>query len=424
MTATLNDQHKAIAPFDFLAHLQRQREWSERTFGPGSRAKGVVEHIRKELCEIEADPADLMEWIDVVILALDGAWRAGGSPQQIIDTIVAKQTKNEGRVWPDWRTMPADKAIEHDRSHDSTAPNAVDAAAALSIAVGKLLTEAGYSSESSIIDSIRDLIRRASDAPATAACAGIDFALNALDEYQRNWDTGAHYTNAQAERIAMECAVEALRGALGDAKTTSVDVQHHVAGPADQAVYDSIAANYFKDAATAAHAGASDDAPERPNSAVAFRWRRHGRDDWQYSTVATLVDADIVRDMLGRGWDAEWLQIAAPTPAATVPLTVEQRDAINEAICWANDDGLPGTADALRSLIIVPTPAAIAPAALTDEQIEEITEAREILENMVQSIELHGNYSTEATCTFLRQALQCLPVATNPSNSADAGEGS
>ena len=106
--------------FDMLKHLQRQREWSGRTFGPGSRAQGVVDHIRKELCEVESDPGDLKEWIDVVILALDGAWRSGAQPQEIIDALVAKQTKNEGRVWPDWRTSDPNKAIEHDRSHDVT----------------------------------------------------------------------------------------------------------------------------------------------------------------------------------------------------------------------------------------------------------------------------------------------------------------
>jgi hypothetical protein len=105
--------------FDFRAHLQRQRDWSGRTFGPGSRAAGVVDHIRKELRELESDPADLAEWIDVTILALDGAWRAGYSPDEIIGALVAKQAKNEARVWPDWRTMPADKAIEHDRSADA-----------------------------------------------------------------------------------------------------------------------------------------------------------------------------------------------------------------------------------------------------------------------------------------------------------------
>lgn len=99
--------------FDFRSHLQRQREWSERTFGPGSRHKGVVDHIRKELLEIEAAPDDITEWIDVVILALDGAWRAGASPDAIISALVAKQSKNEARTWPDWRTMSEDKAICH-----------------------------------------------------------------------------------------------------------------------------------------------------------------------------------------------------------------------------------------------------------------------------------------------------------------------
>ncbi len=103
------------AGFSLLTHLRRQREWSERTFGPGDRAKGVVDHIRKELLEIEAEPAGT-EWVDVIILALDGFWRAGYSPEQIIAALVAKQAKNEARTWPDWRTMPTDRAIEHDRA--------------------------------------------------------------------------------------------------------------------------------------------------------------------------------------------------------------------------------------------------------------------------------------------------------------------
>ncbi len=55
------------------------------------------------------------EWIDVVTLALDGAWRAGFSPEQIISQLNATLTRNEKRKWPDWRTMPTDKAIEHVR---------------------------------------------------------------------------------------------------------------------------------------------------------------------------------------------------------------------------------------------------------------------------------------------------------------------
>ncbi|MFN4098198.1 MAG: dATP/dGTP pyrophosphohydrolase domain-containing protein [Pararhodobacter sp.] len=107
--------------FDFAAHLARQRAWSEETFGPGARTKGVIDHIRKELAEIEADPADVEEWIDVVILALDGAWRAGFTPLQIIDTLEAKQSRNERRDWPDWRTASPDHAIEHVRTERTNA---------------------------------------------------------------------------------------------------------------------------------------------------------------------------------------------------------------------------------------------------------------------------------------------------------------
>jgi len=94
-------------------HIDRQRAFSEKTYGPGLRTKGIVDHIRKELIEILEDPTDLKEWVDVIILAFDGAWRTGAGSQEIIDAIVAKQTKNEQRTWPDWRIADPDKAIEH-----------------------------------------------------------------------------------------------------------------------------------------------------------------------------------------------------------------------------------------------------------------------------------------------------------------------
>ncbi|MCB0968287.1 MAG: DUF550 domain-containing protein [Ilumatobacter sp.] len=98
-----------------VAHLERQRAFSEATFGPGARTAGVLDHIRKELDEIAAAPDDLSEWVDVVILAFDGAWRAGHEPADILRAIVAKQTKNEQREWPDWRNADPDRAIEHVR---------------------------------------------------------------------------------------------------------------------------------------------------------------------------------------------------------------------------------------------------------------------------------------------------------------------
>lgn len=100
-------------------HLAHQRDWSTATFGPGRRTAGVLDHIRKELTEIESDPTDVMEWVDVIILAFDGAWRAGWEPQEIIEAIKAKQARNEARTWPDWRTVGEGQAIEHDRSMET-----------------------------------------------------------------------------------------------------------------------------------------------------------------------------------------------------------------------------------------------------------------------------------------------------------------
>ena len=95
------------------AHLLNQRMWSEKTFGPGKRTKGIVDHISKELKEILEDPEDLKEWVDVIILAFDGAWRAGYTPYQILMGIKLKQLENEKRLWPDWTTMSENEAIEH-----------------------------------------------------------------------------------------------------------------------------------------------------------------------------------------------------------------------------------------------------------------------------------------------------------------------
>lgn len=99
--------------FDFVHFLNDKQRWSEKTFGPGERTVGVVNHIRKELDEILANPTDLSEWVDVIILALDGAWRSGATSEQIIEALVAKHFKNKSRKWPDWRLYTNGEAIEH-----------------------------------------------------------------------------------------------------------------------------------------------------------------------------------------------------------------------------------------------------------------------------------------------------------------------
>lgn len=114
---------------DLQQHLLRQMAFSRATFGPGDRRAGVCDHIRKELSEVEAEASAgqaAHEWVDVVILALDGLTRAlqaaGYKPRHAADEaarmILVKQDLNEMRDWPDWRTQPLDRAIEHVRGDD------------------------------------------------------------------------------------------------------------------------------------------------------------------------------------------------------------------------------------------------------------------------------------------------------------------
>jgi len=125
---------------DFVEYLARQVAVSRCNFGPNERTLGVIDHIKKELKEVEAEDTPegrAKEWNDVVILALDGATRAmreairahsknmyeptaDDIAREVVLAIKQKQQgKNELRDWPDWRTVPEDKAIEHKRGkHD------------------------------------------------------------------------------------------------------------------------------------------------------------------------------------------------------------------------------------------------------------------------------------------------------------------
>lgn len=165
----------------FLDYLYRHREWGYHTFGSPFDGRGPLgprDHIKKEMKEIYEDPTDLKEWIDVIILSIDGMLRsgaplefipmllsdaylhgdvkypkktirevetaidtvsdepehhafwagmvasavggyvgAGGKMTELLDMFFAKQEKNSLRNWPEWRGSDPTKAIEHVRGH-------------------------------------------------------------------------------------------------------------------------------------------------------------------------------------------------------------------------------------------------------------------------------------------------------------------
>ena len=74
--------------------------WSKKTFGASMRTRGLTEHIRKELLEIEASPKDIGEWVDVVSLAIDGFMRAGGAPVLLVPLLWRKLGINKTRTYP------------------------------------------------------------------------------------------------------------------------------------------------------------------------------------------------------------------------------------------------------------------------------------------------------------------------------------
>ncbi len=102
---------------NLVEYIKKQKRFGLKTFGPGVGTSdfdaGLIDHIESELTEIKESPGDLEEWIDVIILALEGCWRNGHNPKQIVECLEYKQQKNIHRKWPDWKTAEPGKAIFH-----------------------------------------------------------------------------------------------------------------------------------------------------------------------------------------------------------------------------------------------------------------------------------------------------------------------
>ena len=109
---TLDKRSFSHGGIDFKKYLLDQHLWSQNVFGPGPRDAGLINHIKKELDEINKAPGDIEEWVDVVILAFESALRHA-NPETVIDALLMKQKKNFSRKWPVWRTLKSNEPIEH-----------------------------------------------------------------------------------------------------------------------------------------------------------------------------------------------------------------------------------------------------------------------------------------------------------------------
>ena len=97
----------------FIDFVVERNNWSIATFGPGKCTKGIIEHIKLDLQEIEEEPLDLFEWIDVMNLALDGYFRHGGKPVQLLAMLWVKLSICKSRKYP--KPKSEDEPSEHIR---------------------------------------------------------------------------------------------------------------------------------------------------------------------------------------------------------------------------------------------------------------------------------------------------------------------
>jgi hypothetical protein len=92
------------ARMNLFEFLNQQHSWSNEVFGRtenvAARLERLRKHIDSELQEIDEDRTNLEEWVDLMILSMEAALRAGHTPHAIVMALEAKQARNMARQWP------------------------------------------------------------------------------------------------------------------------------------------------------------------------------------------------------------------------------------------------------------------------------------------------------------------------------------
>jgi len=93
-----SDKEPATTKLD-LRNLESIRfEWSKKTF-PGATTQSALEHLKDEIKEIEADPSDVVEYADALMLLMEAAARNQITVDQILVAFQEKHQKNTTRKW-------------------------------------------------------------------------------------------------------------------------------------------------------------------------------------------------------------------------------------------------------------------------------------------------------------------------------------
>ena len=114
----LEQKESAGTVFWLIEFLIKNQNWSKQTFGTGKRTKGIIKHIKRELEEIQDKPEDYKEWIDIILLAMDGYWRHGGDVVNLPIHLDDKQKINFNRVYP--YPISEDEPSQHIKQEEGT----------------------------------------------------------------------------------------------------------------------------------------------------------------------------------------------------------------------------------------------------------------------------------------------------------------
>lgn len=68
-----------------LKYIADHISWSEATFGDRGNMEYLLRHIEKEIAEVKVHPDNLEEWIDIMILAIEGLWKTGLTAEEITE---------------------------------------------------------------------------------------------------------------------------------------------------------------------------------------------------------------------------------------------------------------------------------------------------------------------------------------------------
>lgn len=93
------------------------KNWSCETFGDETVRGpiGPLKHLKKECDEAIADPTDITEYADLLILVIDASWRAGFSLGDLRRGTLAKIEVLKTR---EYARVPEGEISEHNRALD------------------------------------------------------------------------------------------------------------------------------------------------------------------------------------------------------------------------------------------------------------------------------------------------------------------